>query len=668
MSLVITSSSKNEDDKTSKKNVGIENPASYQNFLKSPLIIEPDTEVALVSLKCSRDSDKVEVNEGDGIFVYWGAENSQNMNDGTEGAEKPTESDDINAPLRVELRAGTYTRKIFASHLQSRLEDVLKKAYREISTITVSEVLDGSNVFTGFKIQIVQVGSGAAFTDKPSASEFSPYIDKDTYHRIGSDDKFTEDDEVTDNFVASASGTDVLITGYKADAVGSVCDVIGHAHPLSQVKSQCVIYFNGSSGAAEDDGYTLGLVRSQGRTVNGVKRDYGAVGTYGNILEETDLSADVNVPDKYDTGGGADDAPPFFWDVAFNWKPGQDGQVVHFINDGEEDDTRGLMDTVTLQKTPTNASLQAKYWDRVIFEVTGEKIDVKLGRTGSASTDTLVSSASTTFGDRVKPIGMTCNQLYPKIAIHNNDDTNPGTAWLSTYNGHSPVAYYDNNYFGYTVSLIGDVPMGIFTTTANNIDFSSVYADGKKSDGSTDYVYKGELSGHKGIDNKWVFLSGDYEETYAEDNEYFNSHQQITSLEDDGRLQDILGFDAIMTQTDFGVSANSGADISFSSPNEPSFIPTTSMFVRLKNMAINTFNANKQSISNIIYSCPKFDAQGNTGGLLFYEPAERVYVKLNNVDKQVVNSLDVDIVDVNEKVIDSLVGNTLAVLHFRKSK
>lgn len=667
MSLVITSSSKNEDDKTSRRNVGIENPASYQNFLKSPLIIEPDTEVALVSLKCSRDSDKVEVKKGDGLFVYWGAENSQNMNDGTEGSEKPTESDDINAPLRVELREGTYTRKMFASHLQTRLEEVLTLAYREISTITVSQVFDGSNVFTGFKIQIVQVGDGSAFTDKPSASEFGPYIDKDTYYRIGGDDKFTEDDEVTDSFVASASGTDVLITGYKADSVGAVCDVIGHAHPLSQVKSKCVIYFNGSSGATEDDGYTLGLVRSQGRTVNSEKRNYGAVGVYGELLDADNYSDSVNIPEFYvDAGGG--DTPPFFWDVAFNWKPGFDGQVIHFVNDGEEDDTRPLMDTITLQTTPTNASLQAKFWEAVVFEVTGEKMDVKLKQTGKEVYDTLVSSASTTFGERVKPIGMTCNQLYPKIAIHNNDATNPGTAWLTTYNGHANLSYYENNYFGYTTERNGDVPMDIFTTTANNIDLSSVYANGKKSDGSTDYVYKGELTGNRGIDNKWVFLSGDYEETYGEDNEYFNNHRQITSLEDDGRLQNILGFDAIMTQTDFGASVDHGADISFSSPNEPSFIPTTSMFVRLKNMAINTFNANKQSISNIIYSCPKFDAQGNTGGLLFYEPAERVYVKLNNVDKQVVNSLDVDIVDVNEKIIDNLVGNTLAVLHFRKSK
>ena len=664
MSLVITSSSRNEEDKSSSNGKGIENPASYQNFLKSPLIIEPDTEVAVVSLKCSRDSDKIEVNEGDGIFVYWGYEGSENMDGGKTGYEKPTESDDINAPCRIELRKGVYSRKRFATHLQTRLEAVLKLAYREINTITVSEVFDGSNVFTGFKIQIVQVGDGSAFTDKPSPSEFAPYIDKDTYYRIGNDSKFEETDEVTDNFVASASGTDVLITGHNVGAVGAICDVIGKAHPLSQVNSSCVIYFNGSSASNVIDGYTLGLVRSQGRTVNGVKSDYGAVGGYGEILDFHNYSDTVNIPELYEDEGG-DDTPPFFWDVAFNWKPGEDGQVIHYINDNEEDDTIGLIDTVTLQTTPTNASLQAKYWEAVVFQLEGEKMTIKLKQTGKAVYDTLVSSASTTFGERVKPFGMTCNQLYPKIAIHQNDPTNPGTAWLTTYNGHSDLAYYENNYFGYTTFINDDVPTSVFTDTSKNIDLSSVYGEGKKSDGSTDYVYKGELTGNKGINNKWVFLTGDFEE---QDLLYFNNDDQVESLKDDGRLQNILGFNAIMTQTDFAVSVDDGADITFTSINEPSFIPTTSMFVRVKNMAINTFNANKQSISNIIYSCPKFDAQGNTGGLLFYEPAERVYVKLNNVDKQVVNTLDIDIVDVNEKVIDSLVGNTLCVLHFRKAK
>ena len=641
MSLIITSSSLQEYDSLSKKTTGLENPASFQNFLKSPLIIEKDSEVALVSLKCRRDEDTVTIQKGDGIFVYWGAEGSQNMSDGTEGYEKPTESDDINTPMRIELEQGTYSRKTFAQELQKRLEDVIKKAHREVGTITVTQEFDADNLFTGFKIQIVQVGDGSAFTNKPSAGEFSPFIDSNTLFSLQDETKFEDADAYTNNFVASASGTDVLITGYEATATGNVCDVIGKAHPLSMVKSKCVIYFNGSSAPDVSDGYTLGLVRSQGRNSRGNNIDYGAVGCIGEPLTLEQISDTVNIPADYKEQGAEN--PPFFWDVAFNWAPGEDGQVIHYINDGEEDDTKGLMNTVTLVTTPTNASLTAKFWEAVVFEISGEKVDVKLKQTGKEVYDTLVSSASGAFGARVKPLGQTCNQLYPKIAIHNNDATNPGTAWLNTWNGHAVDGYYDNNYWGYTQGigeLERDIATEVYFNCAKNIDLSSVYADGKKSDGITDYTYKGELSSHAGIDNKWVLMTGDFE---AHEFDYFNFGTQKRTLTDEGRLQGILGFQkSEMTQTEFGTSASHGADISFDSEILPSFVPTSSLFVRLKNQALNSYNANKQSISNIIYSCPRFDAQGNTGGLLFFEPSERVYVKMNNPTDMILNSLDID--------------------------
>jgi len=663
MSLVITSSSQQEYDRDSQVKIGLENPSSFQNFLKSPLIVDKDSEVALVSLKCNRDDNTVTIREGEGegFFVYWGYEDSKN-NDFT--GDFPSQADDVNTPIRIELVEGTYTRRSFRVHLQSRLEDVMKKAYKEIDTITVTESYDTNNSFDGFDIQFVQKGNGSGLTDKPSASEFGAYIDEDTFENLEEDDKYTTVEQYTDNFVASASGTDVLITGYNATADGPVCDVIGRAHPLSQVNSKCEIYFNGSSASDVTDGYTLGLVRSQGFTINGEERNYGRPNGVASALEN---HGDLNVPDAYN--GDVDDVPPFFWDVAFNWVPGEDGQVIHCINNDDGANTEKLMAPITLQTTPTNASLQAKYWEAVVFEVTGEKIDVKLKQTGKAVYDTLVSSASTTFGERVKPIGVTCNQLYPKIAIHNNDATNPGTAWLNTWNGHSEVGYYENNFFGYYELDTGN-PFDLFTDPESGVvvrvDLSSIYADGTTINNGA-YTYKGELTGNRGIDNKYVLISAGY----VDDNDfplYFTTDEQWESLTDNGKLEKFLGFEELMDQTTFGTSADHGADITFSSPKLPDFIPQESMFVRLKNMAINTYNANKQSISNIIYACPKFDAQGNTGGLLFYEPAERVYVKLNNTEKMIVNSLDIDLVNVNEKVIEDLVGNTLVTLHFRKSK
>jgi len=668
MSLVITSSSQQDYDRDGQVKIGLENPSSFQNFLKSPLIVDKNSEVALVSLKCNRDDDTIVINEGqgEGLFVYWGAENSDNY-DGT--GDYPHDLDDINTPIRIELFQGTYSRRSFINHLQERLETEMKKAYKEIDTITITESLDANNVFQGFNIQFIQHGSGSAFTDKPSSEEFTPYIDDDTYINMIEEDQYTTVEAFTDNFVASASGTDVLITGYNAGAEGSVCDVIGKAHPLSQVKSKCMIYFNGSSASNVTDGYTLGLVASQGNRTGATKNDYGRP---RGLQSELLIGENVNRTDLYK--GDDNDVPPFFWDVAFNWAPGEDGQVIQCISNNNGDDTERIMETITLQTTPTNASLQAKYWDAVIFEVAGEKIDVKLKLTGKTTTTTLVSSASTTFGERVKPLGVTCNQLYPKIAIHNNDATNPGTAWLSTWNGHESLGYYDKSYFG----LEGlDDPNPIeppqnYVDLVNRIDLSSVYSTGeiltRDVDGNVqDYTYKGELSGNKGIDNKYVLITSEYSDK-TNDPLYFTTSDQAKSISANGRLGDILGFPALADQTEFATIADSGADITFTSVRLPDSAPQESMFVRLKNMAINSYNANKQSISNIIYACPKFDSQGNTGGRLFYEPSERVYVKLNNTEKITVNSLYLDIVNVNEKVLEELVGNTIVVLHFREAK
>lgn len=670
MSLIICSSSQREHENTSQHNIGIEDPSSFQNFFKSPLKVDKDSEVAVVSLKCSRNTDTVIVNSGDGIFFYWGQEAPQNMNESLNGYERPTEADDINSPLRIIFDEGVYTTFTFANHLEEKLNDVVKKAYKEVSSISVTEKLDANNAFDGFTIQLVQTGNGSGFTDKPSSAEFKAYIDENTFKSRQSSGKYASD-QLTGNFTPSASGTDVLITGYKEANEFEACDVIGKAHPLSQVNSQCVIYFNGSTTPSVSDGYTLGLVRSQGSTFSSGTRDFGAPSGVametGSNKDVPLVDASVNLPPNYKKTNEKN--PPFFWDVAFNWVNGSDGQVVHYINDGEADTTRGMMKTVELENVPTNASLEAKYWDRVIFEVSGETVSIKLGVTASGTTTDIVTGLETNFGERVKPLGITCNQLYPKIAIQNNNENNPGVARLNTYNGHSSDGYYENNYFGYTQKGKSTVTVAspLYTSTVRQVDLSSVYANGKKNDGSTDYTYKGQLTGNRGIDNKWTILSGGFEETTGE-SDFFRSIDQAESVKGGNRLQNVMGFRPAMDQTTYGTSADQGADITFSSVQNPSIVPRDSMFVRLKNQALNTYNGNKQSISNIVYSCPRFDSQGNSAGLMFYEPSERVYVKFNNPSDFVLNSLDIDIVDVNEKPILGLTGNTLINLHIRKSK
>ena len=78
MSLVIASSSQNEFDQTHSTNGGIENPSSFQNFFRSPLKVEANSEIALVSLKCNRLDSHITVKQNEGFYLYWGTENPVN--------------------------------------------------------------------------------------------------------------------------------------------------------------------------------------------------------------------------------------------------------------------------------------------------------------------------------------------------------------------------------------------------------------------------------------------------------------------------------------------------------------------------------------------------------------------------------------------------------------
>ena len=676
MSLVVTSSSRKELDRTSKASGGLDQPQSYQNHLRSPLHVEVDSEVAVVSVKCNRDQRSITVVENQGMFLYWGVQSP--VNEGGSGDVR----DDINAPLQIVFTPGQYSFQNMVSMLKTVIEDALLKAYGEVASVVVTEVdrtITLLGTFAGFNIAFTQRGSGKSFTDKPNAVDMFPYIDATTRVSYANDDTY-ESADYSDNFKASQSITNVNVVGNNASTTSTICDFIGKDHPLSLTESQAIIYFNGSSasggapGTFGKDGYTIGLVRSQGTTDDlGTKVDFGNPGG----IHDIEYDDAVNIPDDY--AGDAD--IPFFWDVAFNWKNGSSGQVIQMNCDAG--DSEQTMNIVALKNTPTNASLEAKYWDRVIFDIDGEVLSISLGINGSTGTTILVDDSVATFGSRIKPLGITCNQLYPKISIHNHNASYPGDVSLRTYNGLPTSPYYDKNYWGYGSIGTDENPLApdpLYIKTYETIDKCNIYIDGTVSAGAYPYkegLQNGSKTAFIGIDYKWSLIMGG-----GEDDEYWGPQEQPFRLSDNFlATQAMLGFtDAIVKQSDpDGVivipnGSTPGTDTLARVTYQSDTIPNddggtgTSMFVRLKNLGLTSFNANMGSISNIIYGCPRFDAQGNTGGRLYYEPSERVYIKLNNANSLIVNSLDIDVVDVNEREVEDLLGNTLITFHFRKSK
>lgn len=694
MSLLITSSTQPQYHKSGQDTVlGLEDPASYTNFLKSPLIIDKNSEIAVVSLKIETVQDKICLKEGDGLLLFWGYE----YNDTTQGNRQDPDGSGndlggVNRTLKIELtnEDRCYTREEFTIELKKKLDEVVLKAWCEVQTITVTDNYS-AGTFVGYTITFKQWGSGASFSNAPAVAEFDAYIryagqTADASTRISIDElqnTLMLDTQATDVFTATASGTGIKISGSRTpgEAFGGVCDVIGQAHPLSRVNGSMVVHFDVSNTALNlEDRYIIGLVRNMGSNyVKGGQEKFFTyaipIGNYEATGNETGLEA---VPVSNDISYGSGSTPidyvtynvPIFFDYAFMWFKGSDPQLIQAVtNDAGERIGMELVGTAGAYETAvTNASILDKTYDRVKFELSGESVYCSIGLTGKSTYEPLLSAATTTYADRFAPIGMHTDALYPKFHIGLRSDTVPGNVWMETYTGHTKTGFFENNYWGYgDRPVIGEdddgYPAQEYLTVYNELQNSQVYRDGKDVAGNT-YGYRGLLGGGVGVDNKWTLL-------FTADTTYLTeTESQYLQGFDMTATQQFLGYNGIDIVRESEHATNPGtAEVSFISavaPEEKNF-NTNNMFIRFKNHALNSYNANKNSISNIVYGCPQFDVRGNDNGVLYYEPSERVYVKFNNTVPVHLNSVNIDLVDVDEKLIDGLKGRTVVQFHIRKA-
>ena len=698
MSLLITSSKQPQYHKSGQDTVlGLENPVSYTNFLKSPLIVDKDSEIAVISLKIETVQDKICLQEGDGLLLFWGYE----YNDDTQGNKQTPGTDGtdlggVNRTLKIELtnEDRCYTREEFTIELKRKLDEIVLKAWCEVQTITVTDNYSAGS-FVGYTITFKQWGSGASFSNAPTVAEYDSYIryagdGEDATTRQSLDELNNSEmlrSQATDVFTCSASGSGFKISASKTaphdDPFGGVCDVIGQAHPLSRVNGSAEFYFHVSDSASNlDDRYIIGLVRNMGSNAQdgGQTRYFTYAIPVGNLeatggdtgAEAVPISNDITfhshggaVPSDYTTND-----VPLFFDYAFMWYKGGPPQLIQAVtNEAGERIGMELVGTPGAYETAvSNASMIDKTYDRVIFHLSGENVYCSLGLTGKSTSSPLISAATTSYFDRFKPIGMDTDALFPKIHIGLRSDDFPGEVWVESWNGHAKTGFFENNYWGWgerpAVGLDDDgYPSPEYLRIYNELQNSQVYRNGKDVAGNN-YGYIGLISGNTGVDNRWTLLFT-AETTYLTETE--TDYLLGFDMSDTQQFLGYAGID-IVRETEHATNPGT-AEVSFISavaPEEKNF-NKNNMFVRFKNHALNSYNGNKNSISNIVYGCPQFDVRGNDTGVLYYEPAERVYVKFNNTVPVHLNSVDIDLVDVDEKLIDGLKGRTIVQFHIRKA-
>ena len=101
----------------------------------------------------------------------------------------------------------------------------------------------------------------------------------------------------------------------------------------------------------------------------------------------------------------------------------------------------------------------------------------------------------------------------------------------------------------------------------------------------------------------------------------------------------------------------------------PEIIDYSSQFIRLDNFTQTSYNAGTGRPSRILYHMPRFDNSNREIGTgLYFEPHQRVYIKLNNTEKIPANEFHLSICDNKERLITDLTGQTIICLHVREEK
>lgn len=121
----------------------------------------------------------------------------------------------------------------------------------------------------------------------------------------------------------------------------------------------------------------------------------------------------------------------------------------------------------------------------------------------------------------------------------------------------------------------------------------------------------------------------------------------------------------ISNDTDGYVTGDGTLAVTFKSTGELKKTSTSS-FVRIPNLTHKSFNGAQSGLSKILYQLPQFANDGRQFGPLYFEANEKTYVKLNNTAPMILNQLQVQIVDSQERELNSLVGDTQIVFHVRK--
>ena len=679
MSLIFTSNTQDDyrdSDKTGRLlsgRIGIERPSDYHNHLTSPLEVKPNSQIAVQSVKISRQQIN-EITEGQHLLYYFGKPLGTTLSFG----------DTTSRPTLISLPRGTYDTDELAIELQRQLNSACVSPAVK-GNFSVTEYLSGT-AFAGYTISASQ--SGANFTNR--ASTISTGL-ADITHAIGTT-------PTSDNF--TLTGGVFTRTGGGGTILDELCCGIATDYPLAISSSGTfMVDLRGASisdgeGGKHNSSWAIGLTRPTLQLNN----DNTKYKNFGNAPKSW-INQKATLPHFYD-----------YVVVLDAGDVGEGGELHIYQSSYEQDDDGDVVpDSFRLHEIQyyggagqvgsiiTNASLNAStgggVYQRLKFQIEGDEVKVflKQGHTGAGTEVALIDSSANANASRVfKPINEYTNALYPKLCLAEGSltitDFNTFSISSDTYKyptltganasnmsggtydgGSSPYG----NFVGYDTmmsqglatphAVVNQQPLwskrnGVFIKPPDTDGYGQLLPTDPAS--TITLSYEG-TNASSGVNFAHTLVLQDTTPSDPLSIEVGNYNSEMCNI---GRLIGFQGV-SVLDQTD-GTTTDFNK-VAWTSTAIPD-IKVNSAFVRLQNLNHRTYNSCKNSISKILYHIPRFTNDGRQFGDLFFEVGEKTYVDLNNTETFTLNQLQVQIVDKNERVVDDLVGDTIVVFHIKQ--
>ena len=620
MSLVIAS---NEIQSNTVRGSSFQAPFSWSNHLDQPLVIKAGSEVAVSSLKINKDGT-ITLNAHNKFYVYFGKKLSGTV--AIEDTSSAVHITDLGITSPTDMTVETLATKI-----QAGLNEALPTPETfGMASCEVVRNAEGTD-FLGFKMSFT--------TRAPETVSTIPQ----NWVNLWSDSEPTAG--LTFN---SASNTLTPKTSYAVvKTLGRYNIATATDTPLCLNGGVFQVNLANASGTA----WAVGLRRCIGVEGEPVPLDYDPS---QSELGYSEHYADFIVHAVQDNIGTAGN----------NFKI----KVHTSVYDGavmEGDDYYSTMKEVIYHNASAGSSFSAEYnWstngsgiDTLIMEVINEEISVVL--TGGGKSYTLVATTpdykavigGITRPLRFPPIRDTCRNLYPVCFIQQNASNNSSLKidkWLGRTITNFTYASPKNDWWGY----INAYDLG--QTLARPVESRPMFDISSAQDPIVQPTYLGRNA------SDW-FTDNDFSVVLRPNASYTDS-----GLANADRL---LGFDGVNLLENASKSGSNSEISSYTSTNVPELKSTSSLFVRLNNIPVKSYNAGQSRRSQIIYSAPRFSSGTDQSvGSLFFEAPEKTYISCDNIADINLNQVDIDIVNEDETLADDLLGKTVCTLHFREKK